>query len=88
MNRIEKIKLLTGIQEGRIPKRVLLRPRSFVFTQKDEGEEIFYEMGNKRYTQIEHDKFCDEIEMDNKNLKALGLKELCIIVITIEFVNG
>jgi hypothetical protein len=88
MNRIEKIKLLDGIKEGSISKRVLLRPKSYVFTQKDEGEEILYEMGGKRYTQTEHDKFCDEIEIDNESLKALGLNELCIIVITIEYVNG
>jgi hypothetical protein len=88
MTRIEKIKLLEGIKEGVISKRVLLRPKSFVFTQNDDGEEILYEMGGKRYTQIEHDKFCDEIEMDNESLKALGLNELCIIIVTIEYVNG
>ena len=88
MNRIEKIKLLRGIQEGGVSKKVLSRPKSFVFTQKDDGEEILYEMGGKSYTQTEHDNFCDEIEMDNNSLKALGLNELCIIVITIEYVNG
>lgn len=88
MNRVEKIKLLSAIQEGSISKRVLTRPKSYVFNQKDDGDELLYTMNGKIYTKEEHDKICDEIEVDNKKLKAIGLKELITIVITVVIVRG
>jgi hypothetical protein len=88
MNRVQKIQLLEGIKEGRLSKKILIRPQSYLFTEKEEGENIFYEMGGRLYTQEEHDKICDEVELDNKNLESLGLKELCTIVITIVYVKG
>jgi hypothetical protein len=88
MNRIEKIKLLRGIQEGGVSKKVLSRPKSFVFTQKDDGEDIFYDTSDKRYTQEEYDGFCNEIDLDNRKLESLGLKELSTLVITVVIVKG
>jgi hypothetical protein len=87
MNRVQKIQLLEGIKEGRLSKKVLIRPQSYLFTQKEE-EVALYEMGGRIYSQEEHDKICDEVELDNKNLESLGLKELCTIIITIVYVKG
>jgi len=87
MNRLEKIRLLKGISEGRLSKRVLMRPKTYLFTEKT-GDEIYYETESMRLKKTEYDKFCKEIEIDNNCLTSLGLKELCCLIITIVFVGG
>ena len=87
MNRLEKIRLLKGIREGRLSKRVLMRPRTFLFTERAD-DELYYESDGIRFTKSKYDNFCREVEIDNNCLTSLGLKELCCLIITIVFVQG
>jgi hypothetical protein len=87
MNRVQKIKLLEGIKEGRLSKKVLTHPKSYVFTEKTDGE-LYYKIGEKRLSKLEYDHFCEEIDRDNNYLKSLGLKDLCCIIICIVIVEG
>ena len=87
MNRLEKIRLLKGIREGRLSKRVLMRPKTYLFTEKT-GDEIYYETECMRFKKTEYDKFCKEVELDNQVLKYLNLDSLSCRIITIVFVKG
>lgn len=88
MTRLQKIQLLQGIQDGRLSKRILIRPKFYLFTEKVDGNDIFYEIDGRIYSQEEYDDICNEIELDNTNLESLGLKELGTKVITVVYVKG
>ena len=87
MNRNDKIKLLQSIKEGKLSKRVLLPPKTYVFIEH-KGEATQYEMEGKLYTQNQYESFCKEIENENRVLKSLNTGSEGNLVITIVFVKG
>ncbi len=87
MNRNDKIKLLQGIREGKLSKRVLLPPKTYVFTEH-KGEATQYEMEGKIYSQTDYESFCKEVENENRVLKSLNTGSEGNLVITIAYVKG
>ena len=87
MNRHNKIKLLQSIREGKLSKRVLLPPKTYVFTEH-KGEVTRYEMEGKLYTQTEYESFCKVIENENRGLKSLNTGKEGSLVITLVIVKG
>ena len=87
MNRNNKIKLLQSIREGKLSKRVLLPPKTYVFTEH-KGEAIQYEMEGKLYFQNEYENFCKEIENENRVLNSLNTGSEGNLIITIVYVKG
>lgn len=87
MNRNNKIKLLQCIREGKLSKRVLLPPKTYVF-KEHKGEVIQYEMEGKLYSQNDYEGFCKEIEYENRLLKILTTGSEGNLVITIVYVKG
>lgn len=66
MNRKDKIKLLTAIDEGRVTIKTFRPPRVYVFKQKIDCPEIFVHEG-KEYTETECNEFCEKIRKRNNN---------------------
>ena len=87
MNRNNKIKLLQSIREGKLSKRVLLPPKTYVFTEH-KGEATQYKMEGKLYSQNEYENFCKEIENENRVLKSLNTGSEGNLIITIVYVKG
>jgi len=87
VNRNNKIKLLQGIREGKLSKRVLLPSKTFVFTEH-KGEVIQYEMEGKLYSQNDYESFCKEVENENRVLKSITTGSEGNLVITILYVKG
>jgi len=87
VNRNNKIKLLQSIREGKLSKRVLLPPKTYVFTEH-KGAVIQYEMEGKLYTKNQYESFCKENENENRVLKSLNTGNEGNVVITIVFVKG
>ena len=87
MNRNNKIKLLQCIKEGKLSKRVLLPPKTYVFTEH-KGKIIQYEMEGKLYSQSDYESFCKEVENENRVLKSLNTGSEGNLVITIVYVKG
>lgn len=87
MNRAKKIKLLQRIREGKLSKRVLLPPKTYVFTEY-KGEVTQYKMEGKLYTQTEYESFCKEIEYENRVSKSLNTGNEENSIITIIFIKG
>ena len=87
MNRNNKIKLLQFIREGKLSKRVLLPPKTYVFTEHN-GEVTQYEMEGKLYSQNDYESFCKEVENENRVLKSLNTGSEGNLVITIVYVKG
>jgi hypothetical protein len=87
VNRNNKIKLLQCIREGKLSKKVLLPPKTYVFTEH-KGEATQYEMEGKLYSQTEYEFFCKEVENENRVLKSLNTGSDGILVITIVYVKG
>jgi hypothetical protein len=87
VNRNNKIKLLQSIREGKLSKRVLLPPKTFVFTEH-KGEATQYEMEGKLYSQNDYESFCNDIENENRVLKSLNTGSEGNLVITIVYVKG
>ena len=87
MNRSEKLYLLQRIRDNKISKRVLLPPRTYVFTD-NKGDVIFYEMGGRVFSLNDYERFCKQVETDNKIQKSLGFINMGSIVITVKYVRN
>jgi len=87
VNRDNKIKLLQCISEGKLSKRVLLSPKTYVFTEHN-GEVKEYEMEGKLYSKTDYESFCKEVENENRVLKSLNTGSEGNLIITIVYVKG
>lgn len=86
MNRIEIVKILQAIKEGRLLPTDLRDKRIFIFWQKNYGRSQDFLMDEKTFTNDERLKFENEIEAGNIRRMACGMEE--DIIISIEYINA
>lgn len=66
MNRMEKLKLLQAIKEGKVSPESLHEPQVYFFDERSDKPGV-YEMDGKEYTETEYREFCDKIKRKNSN---------------------